>query len=235
MAPLYDASKRSGASPVEHCTRRGCTLALARNNHDEAVSHYRNGWHSAETPPISAVSSRVEQGAPDKARLLLEEDLARARRPETLALLSQAHTRAGEHEQAITLAREAWQLQSAGAGRLGPRHPSFGYQHQNLNLGSLGLQALHPLWDASEKAGQMPALIASFEEQLAGQPNAVTLHMALIGIHAQNKRPDLALEQAGELLARRPNDAQIALLHASLLEANGEKEAALAKLEALAA
>ncbi|MBX3179210.1 MAG: tetratricopeptide repeat protein [Candidatus Hydrogenedentes bacterium] len=236
MAPLYDALEKDPALRPADIAQARLHLALARNNHDEAVSHYRN-WMAlgGNTAYLSRVVRALEQGgAPDKARLLLEEDLARARRPETLALLSQAHTRAGEHKQAITLAREAWQLQSAGAGRLGPRHPSFGYQHQNLNLGSLGLQALHPLWDASEKAGQMPALIASFEEQLAGQPNAVTLHMALVGIHAQNKRPDLALKQAGELLARRPNDAQIALLHASLLEANGEKEAALAKLEDLA-
>lgn len=235
MAPLYDALEKDPALRPADIAQARLHLALARTNHEEAVSHFRN-WMAlgGNAAYLSRVVRALEQGgAPDKARILLEEDLARARRPETLALLSQSHTRAGEHEQAIALAREAWQLQAAGGGRLGPRHPSFGYQHQNLNLGSLGLQALHPLWDASEKAGQMPALIASFEDQLAGQPNAVTLHMALIGIHAQNKRPDLALKQAGELLSRRPNDAQIALLHASLLEANGEKEAALAKLEDL--
>lgn len=233
MAALYDTlAEQHAIQPLQHAQAR-LHIALATGKVDRVAEFYRayTAAGGAANQLSIYVRTLEQAGAHDIAQALLEEDLARARNPETLASLARVYSRKNEHDRAIELAREAWQRQSAGGMHPGQRHQRYRYVRHNLSLGSMGLEHLMPLWEAYEAAGRVDDLIADFESRLEGQPNAVRLHRALVGLHAQNKRTDLAQAQMEALIATRPNDLALKLQYAGLLESNGEKEAALAILE----
>jgi len=233
MDAIYASLASDNQIPPVNLAQARLFLALAREEYESIEDRYREFVSAGGSAGfLRMVVAQLDQAGKQELSLkLLEDDLQISRSPETLAQLAGVYSGRGEHDKAITLAREAWQAQSASAGRVGPRMGQYNFMQRELTLQSMGLQNLYPLWSAYEQAGRRPELVREFEEKLAGQPNAASLHQILIGLHCQNRRLDLAQQQIEDLVALRPNDFGLRMQYAGLLEANGDKEAALAILE----
>ena len=236
MASLYDEIASNPAVSAVHIAQARLNLALAAQHFENVGERYRDYVAAGGNRTLLRHVARVldQGGAQDLSLTLLEDELRSSRDAETLNLLSSIYSGRGDHDRAIALAREAWQLQSGANSRLGSRHRRFNYARRQADLQSLGLQHLLPLWNAHERAGRRAELVEAFEDRLAGQPNAISLHLALVGLHGQNGRGDLALRQMEKLVSLRPNDFKLRLQYTGLLEANGDKAASLEILEQVA-
>ena len=206
--------------------------ALYRALPDTPIGSPVRGYAGMRANQLSQVVRTLENGgARAEARTLLEEELARSRDAGILVQLSRFSAAEHRYDEAIAYAREAYEKQGTVRGR----GPNYQYTMNAMSLQTQGLYGLETLWSAYREAGREQELIADFEARLEGQPTSVTLRQSLIGLYMESNQYDLARSQMEKLLELRPNDIQLKVRYAGLLESNNDPAGALAVLESVAA
>ncbi len=206
--------------------------ALYRALPDTPIGGTVRGNVGMRANQLSQVVRTLENGgARAEARALLEEELARSRDASILIQLSRSSAAEHRYDEAIAYAREAYEKQGVVRGR----GQNYQYTMNAMSLQTQGLHGLETLWNAYREAGREQELISDFESRLEGQPTSVTLRESLIGLYMENRQYELARMQMEKLLELRPNDVQLKVRYAGLLESNNDPAGALAVLESVVA
>lgn len=243
MRTAYSEVEASNPSVAPDVARARLQIAIAEGNVESLAALFRalpdttqgtstRGYGGARASQLGMVVRALENGGKrDEALALLEEALQQSRDPGILVMLSRSHAAAKHFDEAIAYAREAYEKQGGTRYRGG----NIQYSMNAMTLQTQGLQGLENLWSAYRETGREAELISDFESRVEGQPTSITLRQSLIGLYMENHQYDLARTQMEKLLELRPNDVQLKVRYAGMLEANNDPAGALALLESVAA
>lgn len=174
---------------------------------------------------IRAIQGIHQAKETSRAKVLLEEFLARGARPDAaVQLMARIHAEEKDYDKAIALARESWLTQSRLYRQ--PLNWYRGYRGRSLGGESIGF--LSEMYNA---AGRAPELAKELEDRLAKQPGSVPLHRELAFVYQQNGQLPKAIEVMERLVESRPHDTDTRLALAELYRAGDHVQQALAIYE----
>ncbi len=211
MMQLYDQAERQFSSQTRKILSAKASVSIRCERYEEAASYIRQMIQRRFSPAelVEAIRPLSNAGENKRAKELLEEHLSGiSRNGEALALLANIYADEENYEQAIALAREAWDRSSHGGSSRNYRYrrypPGISSSAILRSAGGL-LQNLHHYY---VQAGRSEELIQEFADRLAKQPGSVRLHENLAALYTLNKQNDKAIEVYKTLIQRRPHLVQ---------------------------
>ena len=207
MVALYQAAEDRFPSYARKLVSAKAAVSLLCENYADASTHIRQMIHQRVPPKelVTMIQPLINAEETELAKTLLEEHLAGvSRNGEALALLAKIYAEEEKHEEAIALAREAWDRSSHGKANQNYRYVSF-YPGPTSRPTDTLLRNLHQY---HVQAGKSDQLVEEFSNRLKQQPGSVRLHENLALIHQLNNDRDKAIEVYESLIQKRPHLTQ---------------------------
>ena len=211
MMQLYDQAERQFSSQARKILSAKASISIRCERYEEAAAYIRQMIQRRFSPAELVAAIRPLSNAKKNklAKELLEEHLSGiSRNGEALALLANIYADEENYEQAIILAREAWDRSSHGGSSRSYRYRSYppGIASSSILRSAGGLlQNLHHYY---VQAGRSEELVQEFADRLAKQPGSVRLHENLAALYTLNNQNDKAIEVYKTLIQRRPHLVQ---------------------------
>ena len=206
VAHYADAENRFPSIARKLVTAKAAVSILCEDY--EAAATYIRQMNQQRVPPkeiVAMIQPFLNADESSLAKTLLEEHLAGiSRNGEALALLAKIYGEEDNHEQAIALAREAWDRSSHGSSNQNYRYGSFNPGRTSRPTDAL-LRSLHQYY---VKAGRSEDLVKEFATRLEQQPGSVQLHENLATLHQLNNERDKAITIYETLIQKRPHLTQ---------------------------
>ncbi|MDA7866960.1 tetratricopeptide repeat protein, partial [Verrucomicrobia bacterium] len=206
VAHYADAEARFPAIARKLVTAKAAVSILCERYEDAAT--YIRQMDQQRVPPkeiVAMIQPLLNADESDLAKTLLEEHLAGiSRNGEALALLANIYGEEDNHEQAIALAREAWDRSSHGNSNQNYRYTSY-YPGRTTRPTDALLRSLHQYY---VKAGRSEDLVQEFTKRLDQQPGSVQLHENLATLHQLNNDRESAIIIYEALILKRPHLTQ---------------------------
>ncbi len=207
MIDLYDQAEKQFPSETRKIVSAKASVALLCEDYEAAGRHIEHMIQQRVPPKdlVQIIRPLVTADQSELAKTLLEQHLAGiSRNGGALALLAEIYGAEDQHDQAIALAREAWDRSSHGTSNQNYRYSGY-YPGPTSRPTNALLRNLHSYY---VKAGKSAELIEEFTERLAKQPGSVRLHEELASLHQMNSDRDKSIEIYESLIKKRPHLAQ---------------------------
>ena len=207
MVSLYQEAEARFPSRARKLVSAKAAVSILCQNYEEAATHIRQ-MIQQRTPPkelVAMIQPLIDADESDLAKSLLEEHLAGvSRNGEALALLAKIYGEEDNHQEAIALAREAWDRSSHSKSNQNYRYVSY-YPGQTSRPTDSLLRNLHQY---HVQAGKSDELVEEFTKRLEQQPGSVRLHENLALLHQLNNDRDKAIAVYESLVQKRPHLTQ---------------------------
>lgn len=208
-----------------------CATLMLAGRHEEAAERIREVARRNAPPAetVALIRQLKQEEKPKLARQLLEEQLSGLKRnSEALSLLAEICATENDFDQAMTLAREAWDNRARGAAGRNANYYYSGYYRSSGMSMDINLQTL---FQYAKSAGKKDELLAEFKQRLEQQPASVTAHENLASLYSLDGEKDRAIDLYKDLIAKRPHFVKAATALAQLYEQAGKYQEALAQYE----
>ncbi len=207
-----------------------CATLMLAGRHDEAAERIREVAQRSAPPAelVALIRQLKQEDKPKLARQLLEEQLSGLKRNgEALSLLAEICASENDFEQAMKLAREAWESRARSSSGMNSYYYGGYYQSSGMSVDT----NLQSMFQYAKSAGKKDELIAEFKQRLEQQPASVTAHEHLASLYSLDGEQDRAIDLYKELIAKRPHFIKAATALAQLYEQAGKYQEALAQYE----